>query len=100
MARKFIELKAGCMAKAFDDEPTFVLLARDPVAPAVIRAWIALRIETGENGPDDHQIQEAMSLMKLMEDEQAEWSRKRRMQKEGVTDQDIAETIPPRYPEA
>ena len=78
MARKFIELKSGCMAKALDDEPTFVLLGRDLAAPAAIRAWIGVRLNTGKNSPDDAQIREAMELIRMMEDEQAEWHQKSR----------------------
>jgi hypothetical protein len=31
--------KFDCYAKASDDEPLFVLLARDRSAPAIVRAW-------------------------------------------------------------
>ena len=99
MARKSIELKSGCMAKAFDDEPTFVLLARDPAAPAAIRAWIAVRIGMGTNVAGDAQIEEAKSLMRMMEDEQNEWAEMRlnqKMDKLGITPLDIAETMPER----
>lgn len=33
-----------CYAAADDDEPMFVLLARDPIAPALIRQWVILRM--------------------------------------------------------
>jgi hypothetical protein len=75
MARKFIELKAGCMSKAFPDEPTFVLLGRDVCAPMVIRAWIEARIITGKNNREDHQITEARRMALMMEREQVEWSK-------------------------
>lgn len=32
-----------CYEKAAPDEPMFILLARDPVAPALVEAWRALR---------------------------------------------------------
>lgn len=99
MARKFIELKSGCMAKAFEDEPTFVLLGRDPAAPVAIRAWIAERLRSGKNQVGDLQIFEARGLLTMMENEQEEWARRRAMQKEGITQQEIAETMPPRVPE-
>lgn len=35
--------KFDCYAKAEDDEPIFVLLARDPFAPILISLWIELR---------------------------------------------------------
>jgi hypothetical protein len=74
MARKFIELKIGCMAKAFPDEPTFVLLGRDRCAPVAIRAWIEARILSGKNTRNDAQISEALQLIGMMETEQADWS--------------------------
>lgn len=33
-----------CYLKAEDDEPLFTLLARDPLAPQLVRRWVALRI--------------------------------------------------------
>jgi hypothetical protein len=71
--RKFVELTSGCMAKAHDDEPTFVLLARDKCAPATIRVWVQLRIGSGKNGRNDAQIIEALALADMMDKEQAEW---------------------------
>lgn len=32
----------SCINKANDDEPVFVLRAKDPLAPDVIRAWCAV----------------------------------------------------------
>jgi hypothetical protein len=32
-----------CFIKAMDDEPAFVLLARDPIAPALVRLWATAR---------------------------------------------------------
>lgn len=32
-----------CYANALPDEPMFVLLARDPHAPALVRLWASLR---------------------------------------------------------
>lgn len=32
-----------CFVRALDDEPAFVLLARDPMAPALVRLWCASR---------------------------------------------------------
>jgi len=72
--RKALELQHGCMAKAFDNEPTFVLLARDVVAPMVIREWCRLRCLHGRNKPQDAQITEALALAELMEIEQHGWS--------------------------
>lgn len=64
--RKRDELEKGCMAKARDDEMTFVLLGRDPAA---IRAWIRERIEIGKNNPDDPKLIEAEQCAATMERE-------------------------------
>lgn len=68
--RKRDELERGCMAKARDDEMTFVLLGRDHAAPAAIRAWIEERLRLRKNQPDDPQIVEAEECAKAMEREQ------------------------------
>lgn len=60
---------AGCMARARDDEMTFVLLARDADAPGTIRDWIARRIRRGKNQPDDAQILDAEECARIMEAE-------------------------------
>jgi len=61
------ELKQGCMSRALDDEMTFVLLARDIAAPAIIRAWCDERIARGRNRSNDHQIIEARICANEME---------------------------------
>lgn len=71
--RKRFELNQGCMAKAFDHEPTFVLLARDIAAPAAIREWCRLRCLHGKNGAQDAQITEALAIADVMQDEQQLW---------------------------
>jgi hypothetical protein len=35
--------KFDCHAKAADDEPLFTLRAKDPIAPAMVRAWRFIR---------------------------------------------------------
>lgn len=47
MATKEIELEKlaaglGCLGKAADDEPIFILRAQDLTAPAVVRIWAAI----------------------------------------------------------
>jgi|SRR5579859_2206844 hypothetical protein len=37
-----------CYAKAKPDEPMFVLLGRDPMAPVLVRLWAKLRERLGE----------------------------------------------------
>lgn len=43
MATKANPGKFDCYANAADDEPMFILLARDPVAADFVRMWRALR---------------------------------------------------------
>lgn len=57
----------SCFNKATDGERLFVLLARDPAAPATIRAWVAERIRLGKNALGDDQIREALECASLME---------------------------------
>lgn len=61
------ELLHGCMAKAKDDEITFVLLGRDVSAPATIRFWCEQRVRCGKNTWDDKQITEALMCAEHME---------------------------------
>jgi hypothetical protein len=51
---------ASCMSRARDDEWTFVLLGRDPAAPAAVRAWVEERVRLGKNRREDPQIAEAL----------------------------------------
>lgn len=56
----------SCINKAKDDEWTFVLLARDPAAPAAILAWVQERVRLGRNSLDDGQISEALACAQAM----------------------------------
>lgn len=57
----------SCMSRADLKEMTFVLLARDMVAPATIRYWCQRRIAIGKNKVDDPQITEALACADEME---------------------------------
>jgi hypothetical protein len=59
----------SCLNKARPDERIFVLLARDKVAPVVIREWCRLRRLHGLNTARDPQITEALECADLMEKE-------------------------------
>ena len=48
-----------CLDVAADDEPIFVLLARDPAATVAIDHWIAERIALGKNESGDAQLIDA-----------------------------------------
>lgn len=53
---------AGCFYRALDDEPIFVLLARDPAAAETVRHWVTLRhamIGRGEKPADDTEVLDA-----------------------------------------
>lgn len=72
--RRTEELKNphSCINKAHESEMVFVLLARDPVAPILIREWVKMRVAIGKNKPDDAQILEALQCADTMEKERYE----------------------------
>jgi hypothetical protein len=53
----------SCYAKAAPDEPMFVLLARDPMAPDLVREWVLRRTLAG----DTQKIVEALACADAME---------------------------------
>lgn len=71
MGTKAQELRDGCFARAMDDEPMFVLLARDPSAPALARQWAderAAAIHRGDRPETDiEQVIEARRCADRME---------------------------------
>jgi len=67
LKREVIDNPESCFNRARDQEQLFVLLARDPAAPAAIRAWIVERIRLGRNKPGDEQVREAYECAALME---------------------------------
>jgi hypothetical protein len=60
----------SCLNRAGPDEWLFVLLGRDPAAPAAVRAWIEARVRLGKNRPDDLQIIEARMWAESVERQQ------------------------------
>lgn len=58
----------GCLGKAADDEPVFILRGQDILAPQVVRTWA--KCAQGHLGPDHPKIREALGLARLME----QWS--------------------------
>lgn len=48
-----------CYGKLLPDEPYFVLMARDPMAPIYVRRWAIERLANGP-GPDDVQASDAL----------------------------------------
>ena len=57
----------SCLNRAADDEPLFVLRAKDRCAPGAIRAWCAARVIKGKNTEDDQQIRQALAIAEAME---------------------------------
>lgn len=43
-----------CYDNAEPDEPMFILLARDPFAPWLVRLWCSLRLEAGHRSHEKH----------------------------------------------
>jgi hypothetical protein len=52
-----------CYAKAAPDEPMFVLLARDPLAPTLVRLWADLTVARAQ----PEKTAEAMQCARNME---------------------------------
>ncbi len=67
--RDELALPGTCLNKASPGEMLFVLLGRDPAAPAAIRAWVQERIRLGKNKPDDTQLLEAAVAACIIEEE-------------------------------
>lgn len=71
MGTKLQELRNGCFARAMDDEPMFVLLARDASAPQGARDWADRReadIRAGRKPASDMaMVQEARECADRME---------------------------------
>jgi hypothetical protein len=56
--------KFDCYAKAFANEPMFILLGRDKLAPDLVRQWAERRLEEGE---DREKVSEAFDCARAME---------------------------------
>lgn len=55
-----------CYANAAPDEPLFILLARDPMASALVDLWADMRQEFADNNTDINKIDEARACAKAM----------------------------------
>jgi hypothetical protein len=64
----------GCFRHAEDDEPLFTLLARDPLAPGLVRSWAALGAQTGQ---DAAKVEDALQVAEKMD----RWREERRPHK-------------------
>jgi len=70
MATKNSPGNFDCYANAAPDEPMFILLGRDPVAPLLIDLWRTLRAQLG--GSSKEQLDESGACARACE----EWARK------------------------
>lgn len=61
----------SCLNKAADEEPVFVLRAKDAAAPNTIRCWAEERMERGLNIASDQKIVDALAIAERMEQWQA-----------------------------
>lgn len=72
MGTKQEEMNHGCLAKALDDEPMFVLLGHDAQAPTRVRDWAIQRkadIALGRKPMSDMAaVEEAFECAERMED--------------------------------
>lgn len=57
--------KYDCYEKAEPDEPMFVLLGRDPMAPSVVMAWAAAEMDARG---DSDKVQEAIACATAMDE--------------------------------
>mgnify|MGYP001583639945 CR=1 FL=1 len=58
----------SCLNRAADDEPVFVLLARDVAAPPAISSWMSFRARFGKNMFNDAQLLDAEAVADAMVD--------------------------------
>lgn len=59
-----------CYSNADDDEPMFILLARDPIASTLVRDWAGARVRTGRNKTEgeNRKIREALQCADAMDE--------------------------------
>lgn len=62
--RKRDEIEKGCLSRVPDDEPVFVLRARDRLAPDLLRAWAARALDLDV---DQAKVEEVYALALQME---------------------------------
>jgi hypothetical protein len=67
MATKNNPGKFDCFAAADPDEPMFILLGRDPIAPFLVGWWVGLK-SMHDPSADPAKLQEAMQVAKSMEE--------------------------------
>jgi hypothetical protein len=58
----------GCLGKAADDEPLFILRAQDMLAPDLVRRWARLAAMQTPGGTGTEKTKEALDLANQMEE--------------------------------
>lgn len=76
LKRDELRKKGSCLNKAQDDEPIFVLLARDPIAHHIVRRWADMAAQKQIH--DSDKVEEARALADMMRDWRQGWRPKRR----------------------
>lgn len=67
----------GCLGKAADDEPVFILRSTDKFAPILVDLWCEF-VRAAGKAPDDPKLIEALLLAQKMRRWQARnWSKKK-----------------------
>lgn len=59
--------KFDCYSKAEPDEPLFVLLARDSLAPILVRLWADIQVNSRSSTADQAKTDEAKTVAAAME---------------------------------
>lgn len=62
MGTKLNPGRYDCYDKAKPDEPIFVLLARDPLAPILVRLWADLTVARGSHDKNDEARMVAVAM--------------------------------------
>jgi hypothetical protein len=88
--------KYDCHAAAQPDEPIFVLLARDPAAPAAIEDWADLRAKMVRHGDRPETDWDMIGEARIVAQEMREWRRDNR----AVSGAPVSEVEPPRREDA
>ena len=64
--REEIREPTSCLNRAEDDEPLFVLRAKDICGAETVMFWCSLRLSAGKNQDGDDQIVDALRIVKAM----------------------------------
>lgn len=88
--------RRGCLAFALPDEPMFILLARDPDAPAAIRSWCERRARRQVLEPTIELVGDSEKIVDAVDDAEAfeKWRAENEGSWRGVAPSLLIEMIP------